>query len=249
MYLHSLKNHLSGTICALTGTVPYGTHSPMENANLKNLDAAEPADHASEADARPSQREQEVLSTVLDLMVEQGDAFSMAEVARRASCSKETLYRWYGDRDGLLTATVKWQASKVAMPVLDEAQPTIATFKKALTDFARSWLTVLTGEISIALNRLAISHAGNRKSGLGDIVLRNGPLGMKERLGNLFEVGRCNGFISLADDEAFRLFFGLVVADTQVRALLGENAKPTETSINEWAAQASDRFLAAGNSN
>ena len=63
-----------------------------------------------------TEREQEVLSAVLDLMVEEGDRFSMASVARKASCSKETLYRWFGDRDGLLTATVQWQASKVIMP-------------------------------------------------------------------------------------------------------------------------------------
>ena len=39
----------------------------------------------------------------------------MTAVARRASCSKETLYKWFGDRDGLLTATVQWQASKVTV--------------------------------------------------------------------------------------------------------------------------------------
>ena len=54
-------------------------------------------------------RRHEVLSAVLDLMVEEGDRFSMAAVARRASCSKEALYKWFGDRDGLLTATVRWQ--------------------------------------------------------------------------------------------------------------------------------------------
>ena len=37
----------------------------------------------------------------------------MTAVARRASCSKETLYKWFGDRDGLLAATVRWQASRV----------------------------------------------------------------------------------------------------------------------------------------
>ena len=48
-----------------------------------------------------SPRQREVLGAVLDLMVEEGDGFSMAAVARRASCSKETLYKWFGDRDGL----------------------------------------------------------------------------------------------------------------------------------------------------
>ncbi len=49
-------------------------------------------------------------------------------MARRASCSKETLYKWFGDRDGLLTATVRWQASRVhagrtEIDALDAATP------------------------------------------------------------------------------------------------------------------------------
>ena len=51
-------------------------------------------------------RQQAVLTAALDLLVENGDGLTMTAVARRASCSKETLYKWFGDRDGLLTATV-----------------------------------------------------------------------------------------------------------------------------------------------
>ncbi len=93
----------------------------------------------------PSAREQEVLLVVLDLMMEEGDGFSMASVARRASCSKETLYRWFGDRDGLLTATVQWQASKVRMPKLDGNNLTLEVFSDTLNEFAFSWLSVFNG--------------------------------------------------------------------------------------------------------
>src|SRR6478609_12144910 len=64
-------------------------------------------------------RQQQVLTAALDLLVEQGDRLTMTSVARRASCSKETLYKWFGDRDGLLTATVQWQAAKVKVPHVD----------------------------------------------------------------------------------------------------------------------------------
>ncbi len=46
-----------------------------------------------------SERQQAVLDAVLALMVE-GAPLTMTAVARRASCSKETLYKWFGDRDG-----------------------------------------------------------------------------------------------------------------------------------------------------
>lgn len=191
----------------------------------------------------PSAREQEVLSVVLDLMVEEGDGFSMASVAKRASCSKETLYRWYGDRDGLLTSTVQWQASKVAMPKLDDANLTLEAFSDTLNEFASSWLTVLTSDVSIALNRLAVAHAGNNKSSLGQIVLENGPYAMRTRLLPIFLKGQKAGLIDVRGDEAFRLFFGLVIADAQIRALLGDDKKPTKTEIKKFAQSAVEQFL------
>ncbi|MEO0328857.1 MAG: TetR/AcrR family transcriptional regulator [Pseudomonadota bacterium] len=196
-----------------------------------------------ETGTSPSLRQQEVLSAVLDLMVEEGDGFSMAAVARRASCSKETLYRWFGDRDGLLTATVQWQASKVIMPELDCDNVTAGMFAHTLQEFAKSWLTVLTGDVSIALNRLAVSHAGNGKSSLGRIVLENGPFAMRERLLPIFQIGEAKGFLDIADEEAFRLFFGLVIADSQIRVLLGEKQKPNERKIQRLSEIAVDRFL------
>ena len=159
---------------------------------------AEPADSTIAASAGQglSERQQEVLDAVLKLMVAEGDGFSVAAVARAASCSKETLYKWFGDRDGLLTATVRWQAAKVRMPKLPQDKLTRESLEAALTGFAESWLTVITGDLSIALNRAAVSHAGSGKSRLGEIVLTNGPFAMKHRLEPLFEAGRAAGLLS-----------------------------------------------------
>ena len=66
-----------------------------------------------------TERQKAVLDAALRLLVEEGDGLTMTAVARRASCSKETLYKWFGDRDGLLTATVQWQAAKVRVPPVD----------------------------------------------------------------------------------------------------------------------------------
>ncbi len=61
-----------------------------------------------------SPRQNDVLEQALRLLVEGGDrALTTASIARAANCSKESLYKWFGDRDGLLTAMVRWQASKV----------------------------------------------------------------------------------------------------------------------------------------
>jgi len=219
---------------------PVQPSGSMSAAAIRN--AADSATASGEAEF--SERQQEVLDAVLKLMVAEGDGFSVAAVARAASCSKETLYKWFGDRDGLLTATVRWQASKVRMPKLPRDRLTRESLEAALTGFAASWLTVITSDLSIALNRAAVSHAGSGKSRLGEIVLTNGPFAMKSRIEPLLEAGRAAGLLSFDDlADAFRSFFGLVVADTQIRALLGEGRHPDDAEIRAISARAVTKFL------
>ncbi|SEG61583.1 DNA-binding transcriptional regulator, AcrR family [Methylobacterium sp. 190mf] len=193
----------------------------------------------------PSARQQAVLDAVLGLMVEDGEQLTMDAVARRASCSKETLYKWFGDRDGLLTATVRWQASRVhaghdSAQVLDGA-----TLRERLQDFAVTWLEVITGPTSVALNRIAIAHAGSRKSNLGGIVLANGRFAIGERVKPVLEAGRVAGLLTFADSEAaFRTFFGLVGRDIQIRLLLGETLDLDGAEIRRDAGRAVEQFLA-----
>lgn len=189
-------------------------------------------------------RQQAVLDAVLGLMVEEGDQLTMAAVARRASCSKETLYKWFGDRDGLLTATVQWQASKVRAGNYDRQTLDAAALRDSLINFATNWLQVISSSTSIALNRVAIGHAGTRKSNLGGIVLANGRFAIGERLKPVLDAGREAGLLSFDDTEtAFRTFFGLVGRDVQIRLLLGDDLGMTDNEIARDAARATDQFL------
>lgn len=121
---------------------------------------AEKAVNQSGGEARPAQpetltdRQKDVLDTVLRLLVEEGDALTMTAVARRASCSKETLYKWFGDRDGLLTATVQWQASKVRVATVDREGLDLASLSASLEGFARDWLRVISSDTSIVKKNL-----------------------------------------------------------------------------------------------
>lgn len=202
-------------------------------------------DTPSDSDAaEPTARQQAVLDAVLSLMVEEGDALTMNAVARRASCSKETLYKWFGDRDGLLTATVQWQAARVRAGAYDRQSLDIATLRDSLKDFAANWLAVISSPTSIALNRLAIGHAASRKSNLGGIVLANGRFAIGERLRPVLDAGREAGLLAFEDAEtAFRTFFGLVGRDVQIRLLLGDDLTLSAAEIERDAARATDQFL------
>ncbi|MCE7026387.1 TetR/AcrR family transcriptional regulator [Jiella avicenniae] len=206
---------------------------------------SERAKAASETGGDPTPRQKAVLDAALALIVDPKAALTMSSLARAASCSKESLYKWFGDRDGLLTATVQWQASKVrGMPVRREELGR-QTLEASLERFAADWLTVLSGETSVALNRLAIGEAaGGGGRNLGRIVLENGPVAMGRRLRPLLELGREAGLLAFDDaGEAFRDFFGLVVRDVQIRLLLGDRIDLSPSDIRAGAARAARQFL------
>jgi AcrR family transcriptional regulator len=189
-------------------------------------------------------RQQDVLDAALALMVEQGDQLTMTAVASRASCSKETLYKWFGDRDGLLTATVQWQAAKVTVGAVDRAHLDLNSLAARLEEFAVNWLSVISTKTSIALNRMAVSHAGSDKRDLGAIVLENGRFAIARRLKPVLEAGRDAGLLAFDDAEAaFRTFFGLVARDVQIRLLLGDRFALTKAGIARDAAIAARQFL------
>lgn len=189
-------------------------------------------------------RQQAVLTAALDLLVENGDGLTMTAVARRASCSKETLYKWFGDRDGLLTATVQWQAAKVRMPQVDRTTLTARRLRESVEQFARDLLTTIEGEISVTLNRIAVAHAAAEKDRLGEIVLENGPLAIRRRLKPILEAGRDARLLRFdSSEDAYRTFFGLVVRDVQIRLLLGDKSLKA-TDIEADAKAATEQFFA-----
>ncbi len=193
----------------------------------------------------PNPRQEEVLDAVLDLLAEGGDALTMSAVAQKASCSKETLYKWFGDRDGLLTATVQWQAAKVRVPHVDRRRVDATALRESVTQFARDLLGTIAGEVSVTLNRLAVTDAGAEKRGLGAIVLENGPLAIRRRLKPVLEAGRDARLLRFeSSEEAYRTFFGLVVRDVQIRLLLGDGLKLSPAQIEADAKTATEQFFA-----
>src|SRR5690606_29854026 len=111
--------------------------------------------------------------------------------------------------------------------------------------FAANWLSVISSRTSIALNRVAVAHAGSRRTNLGEIVLANGRVAVGERLKPLLEAGREVGLLRFDDSEAaFRTFFGLVGRDVQIRLLLGDRLELNPEQIARDATEATRQFFA-----
>ncbi|NRG17897.1 TetR/AcrR family transcriptional regulator C-terminal domain-containing protein [Rhizobiales bacterium] len=188
-------------------------------------------------------RQREVLAVALKLLVEGGDkALTTAGLARAANCSKESLYKWFGDRDGLLAGVVAYQASKVRIAD-DLAAQGADAFRGQLETFAEDLLTVLAGETSLALNRLAISHAGRDGAPLGRLLLERGRLPIGQRARALLEFGHRHRYLAFDDVEAaYQALYGLIVGDLHGRLLLGDRLSDEETDFPARAREAVGQF-------
>lgn len=170
-------------------------------------------------------RRQQALDAALAEIVERGyEAVSMLDVARRAHSSKQSLYAWFGDKTGLLRAVVLAQSERTNNAVRT-ALETRAPAPEVLTAIARGLLDLLLSPNSVALNRAAMSSPE-----VAEVLLREGrhttgPL-VEYYLATLLERGELAGTDAAT---AFRVLYGLVVQDSQIRVLLGEPAPPPAT--------------------
>ncbi len=198
-------------------------------------------DSATGPDFTP--RQNAVLDIALGMLVDGGDkALTTAGLARAANCSKESLYKWFGDRDGLLSAMISHQASKVRTFERSGERLTPDTLVEHLDLFARDLLEVLAGDVSLALNRLAIGQTSREGSKLGTLLLERGRRQIDRRARALLDAGQRDGLLRLNDsDEAYRSFYGLIVSDLHVRMLLGDT--PEKDGFPARAKKAVTSFL------
>lgn len=188
-----------------------------------------------------------MLDAALALLVEGGEkALTTAGLARAANCSKESLYKWFGDRDGILEAMIVHQASKVRASTgeqggLRDRAAVRATFEA----FGKDLLTVLSGQTSLALNRLAVGQASKDGSKLGALMVARGRNAVRGRAMTLLAEAKRAGAIRYEDAErAFAALYGLIVGDLHVRLLLGEapSAVGTPSAIGDHVRGALDDF-------
>lgn len=185
-----------------------------------------------------------MLAAAMGVIVREGyAAATMQAIANEARASKETLYSWFGDREALVGRLIRVNADASAAQVAAAmARPaTDANEARAtLEGYARALLTLLTGEVSVALNRAAMSAPALASELLDGGRHRVGPV-VAAYLADLHTAGLSP---HPDGDRAFSLLYGLVVQDAQIRVLLGEDP-PTASAVAGRARTAVGQFLTA----
>jgi AcrR family transcriptional regulator len=171
-------------------------------------------------------------------LLERGyEATTMLGIARRAGASKETLYSWFTSKEGLFAALIARNAERTAHDVA-AGMASDDPARAVLTRFAENVQALLLGQGAVAINRFAMQSPE-----LSAILLEYGRVQTGALVERYLQKLMEEGMISTIDPaEAFRLLYGLIIEDRQIRVLLGDEP-PTAESISRHAVVAVDRFL------
>lgn len=185
-------------------------------------------------------REARIAQAAYDLLAARGyGGTSMLAVAKAASASNETLYRWYGDKAGLVRALVAQNAAE-ARERLDRALADGADPLDSLAETAPILLAMLLSDRAILLNRAAAADA---TGAVGQALAEAGRGTIAPLVGDLMARAIARGEVAAETPaEAADLFLTLLIGDLQIRRATGALARPDADWIAARARTAVTRF-------
>jgi AcrR family transcriptional regulator len=187
-------------------------------------------------DENRMRRQGEIEKAAYEMLEEKGYAgTSMQGIARKARASNETLYNWYGDKQGLFKALVERNAADVKALLETEhssGQGAYATLQL----LGPRLLKLLLGNRAVALNRAA---AADPSGELGEAISRAGREVVLPLLQMLLEDGRRKGELTFdRSDDAAGLYINLLVGDLQIRRVIGRLQPPSDEFCSRRSQQA-----------
>jgi len=178
-------------------------------------------------------RMREIEAVAYAMFAEGGfEGTSMLAVAKRAKASNETLYRWYGDKNGMFASMVRANAAMVRDALVDASEVGGSPLER-LSRVAPVLLGMLLGERAIALNRAA---ASDPTGALGQLLAQGGREDVLPLIDGLLRNAVSQGALRAPEGGGIAgLFVKLLVGDSQIRRVIGTMPAPSEADV---AAQA-----------
>lgn len=183
---------------------------------------------------RPSaraERQDQIETAAYRLLDEKGfEGLSVLAVARAAKASNETLYRWYGDKTGLMAALIARNTAQVT--ALLEDAPTDPPLDQ-LARIGPALLTMLTSPRAIALNRAASADSTGT---LGGALRDGGRDALRPRIVAIMRAALDQGALSGAAPEILaELWLSLLIGDLQLRCVTRAIDPPNHPAIQDRA--------------
>jgi len=172
-----------------------------------------------------SLRQQQIEAAAYDVLEAKGyGGTSMLGIAKQARASNETLYNWYGDKQGLFQALVARNAEEVKQHLEAELQ-TDHDALLILGTLGPKLLTLLIGDRAVALNRAA---AADSTGELGAALSKAGREAVVPLIEQVLLRAKNDGQLTFENTgEAVGLYLDLLIGDQQIRRVIGRQPSPS----------------------
>ncbi|MCE8547691.1 TetR/AcrR family transcriptional regulator [Ruegeria pomeroyi] len=181
-------------------------------------------------------RQQQIEEAAYALLEQKGYAgTSMQGIARLARASNETLYSWYGDKQGLFRALVIRNAAEVRA-LLEADLAAARPSRDTLHALGPRLLMLLLGDRAVALNRAA---AADPSGELGALIAQSGRDSVMPLIVQVLKAARAERLLRFDDaGAAAGLYLDLLVGDQQIRRVIGRLPVPSEAACQARGAAA-----------
>ena len=178
----------------------------------------------------------------MEVFLERGyAATSIDAVVARAGGSKETLYKMFGNKAGLLTAVCESRAMGLRKAIDLEIDDT--DIARWLTMVGEPYLRMVLDPRSLALYRLICSEAC-RLPQVGDLLYRTGPGLSTKKLAERLVCWEKRGEVRVPQPEqAADLFYAMLRGNMQVRSVLNPTYVVSLPEIQDHVAYVVRNFL------
>ncbi|MBO6725967.1 MAG: TetR/AcrR family transcriptional regulator [Rhizobiaceae bacterium] len=167
---------------------------------------------------------------------------SLLAIAKHARASNETLYNWYGNKQGLFRSLVASNAREAA-ELLERAAADKSDPIEVLAKLGPVLLGIVTGERAVMLNRAAAGDVSDTAT-LGKAIAEAGRETIAPLLRSLLERARDEGSIKCDDIAAAAdTYFQLLIGDLQIRRAIGVVGPLSAREIGVRARRAQELFL------
>lgn len=209
----------------------------------QNPDPFEAADPGYEPRERGLKRRDKFLDAATKVFVEKGfEATSLQEIVGRAGGSLATLYRMFGNKEGLYQAVIERKASGayggLELPELPDRPPA-----EVLYEVGQRLLDLILTDETTDLNRLMIAE-GSRTPRLREIFMEQAPNRLYRLLSSYLDHQVAQGVLEVEDTHLAAVqFVEMIKGDFYMRRLLGERFRVSRKERNRRIRHAVNIFL------
>lgn len=167
------------------------------------------------------QRRERIEDAAYAVLQEKGyKATSMLAVAKKAGCSNETLYRWYGNKQALFASLVAANTNSVKDQIEQSIQTDGDTIEE-LRLLGPRLLQMITSRKAIALNRAAAGDVYHTQT-LGPAIAEGGKNVIAPLVGQLIENGLERGLLRGGTAQHIsQIYITLLIGDVQIQRVIG----------------------------